>query len=104
MKGDQLSLIAAECLQDSEEWFGHKGNVVTPVHMALSMAGEVGEVCNIIKKVQRGSLSFLNAREDVLAELADVFIYLMVLIEMFEGDLANEYKLKREYNIERFGQ
>jgi len=45
--------------------------------LALALAGEVGELLNIIKKVWRGD--FMLPWQEVVAEIADVRIYLHLL-------------------------
>ena len=44
--------------------------------LALAMAGEVGEVANLVKKEWRGSLHLDAA---VAHEIADVYVYLLLL-------------------------
>jgi NTP pyrophosphatase (non-canonical NTP hydrolase) len=41
-----------------------------------ALAGEVGEACNVIKKIDRGDFTLDEAREDLASELADAFTYL----------------------------
>jgi NTP pyrophosphatase (non-canonical NTP hydrolase) len=74
------------------------------VHMALSMAGETGEFCNIVKKIQRGSLNPNDAkvRYDLAMELTDVFIYMLNLAGMLQIDLEKAYQVKRAENNKRF--
>jgi NTP pyrophosphatase (non-canonical NTP hydrolase) len=42
---------------------------------ALCVAGEAGELCNIVKKVLRGDFPLESAREDILREVADIITY-----------------------------
>jgi NTP pyrophosphatase (non-canonical NTP hydrolase) len=50
------------------------------VHVALGLGGEIGEVLNIIKKVNRGKVFEVDPyAEDLYAELADVFIYALLM-------------------------
>ena len=65
--------------------------------LTLALAGEVGELCNLIKKQWRGDMSthsrpFLDGLNE---ELADVRIYLELLAQMYgvDLDLACEAKL-----------
>jgi NTP pyrophosphatase (non-canonical NTP hydrolase) len=101
-----LNEIIDECLRDSEDWFPEVST--DPAFMILALAGEVGEVCNVAKKVVRGSLTADEGDKLIGEEITDVFIYLMNLVgimrEDFGFDLIAAYKKKREFNISRFGQ
>lgn len=44
-----------------------------------AVAGEVGEACNIIKKIERGDFPLEQVREKLAGELADIQIYLDLL-------------------------
>lgn len=44
-----------------------------------AVLGELGELANIIKKIERGDFSLDDVRDDVAAELADVATYLDIL-------------------------
>lgn len=103
-KNDLLYELVVQCLEDSETWWGDTGVSNDVVHLALSLAGEVGEFCNIIKKVQRGSLD-PDQPEIQLAirmELTDIFVYLLNLVGIFGFDLTAAFQMKRQENIERF--
>lgn len=56
----------------------------SPTDWACALAGEVGEACNLIKKMRRGDNIDLNA---VAEELADVMIYLDLLSARLGIDL-----------------
>lgn len=45
----------------------------------MAMAGEAGELGNLLKKVQRGDVSLADARAEIAKEFADVLIYLDIL-------------------------
>lgn len=96
-----LPEIVEECLKDSREWFPSVADDI--VHHALSMAGEVGEFCNVLKKQHRGSLDMRCASEMLTDELTDVFIYLCNIAALLGIDLEREYDRKRSYNCSRFG-
>jgi NTP pyrophosphatase (non-canonical NTP hydrolase) len=58
------------------EWDG--GDTLDLCYFGNALAGEVGEACNIIKKLERERLSLKGSRaskSDLAAELADVVIY-----------------------------
>ena len=42
-----------------------------------ALTGEVGEVANIFKKIDRGDLTLEEVREDIGKELGDIMTYLM---------------------------
>ncbi len=101
-----LRSIAAEARANSERWFPtvhdpEQAVVPLAVHYALGLAGEAGEVANLIKKgLRRG----LELSEDGLAdELADVFIYLLLLADEAGIDLLAAYEHKRDICEGRWG-
>lgn len=92
--------ITDQCLSDSEEWFP---SVATSLqHHCLALAGEVGELCNVVKKIERGSIDEESARQCLVDETADVFIYLCNIAAVLGIDLEVEYDRKRAYNARRF--
>lgn len=46
---------------------------------AVAAVGEIGEACNVLKKVRRGDLTLAEARPMLRQEFADVVIYLDLL-------------------------
>lgn len=97
-------LLAEQCVKDSEDWFGDTGVHTSVPHMTLALAGEVGELANIVKKIERGSIRLEDARTryDLAMEMTDVYIYLLNLAGLLHVDLEHAYKVKRRQNIERF--
>lgn len=97
-----LAELALQCVADSELYFPNLGNNIS--HHALAMAGEVGEFCNIVKKIERGSLDGYDAKVklDMAMELTDVFIYLLNIAGLLRIDLEAAYKMKRGQNHARF--
>jgi NTP pyrophosphatase (non-canonical NTP hydrolase) len=95
-----------QCLQDSQRWFGDQPASRDLPHHALALAGEVGEFCNIVKKVERGSLHYGDAsvRHAMAMELTDVFVYLLNIAGMMQIDLAKTYEVVRNQNEIRFTQ
>lgn len=98
-----LSQMAMLALKDSEDWFPSVARSVN--HHTLSLCGEAGELANLIKKVDRGSLDGMDAkvRHDVIMEIVDVFIYTLNLAALFQVDLEKAYEYKRANNVKRFG-
>lgn len=64
------------------EAFRKEVNEWSPTDWGCALAGEVGEVCNELKKLRRGDYGPSEAEDDpavraiIAAELADVFCYL----------------------------
>ena len=98
-----LGKLSIQCVQDSERWFGDTTAESVP-HHALSMAGEVGEFCNIVKKIERGSLKLEDAttRHALAMELTDVLVYLLNIAGLLGVDLEKSYDHVRALNEERF--
>lgn len=95
-----LREMAEQCLRDTEEWFPNIAR--DPEHHIISVTGEWGEFCNLVKKVQRGSISFADAFPSMKEELIDVFIYMFTLAAVMGVDIEKEYNVKREQNRVRF--
>lgn len=93
--------IVEQCLTDSREWFGRVAEDVK--HHALALGGEVGELQNIIKKIDRGTNTLEGEREKIASEVADIFIYLCNFAGVLGIDLEAEYEKKRAENEKRFG-
>lgn len=96
--------LAKQCVLDSDRWFGDQPAAHSVVHHSLALAGEVGEFCNIVKKIDRGSLNFGDSkvRYDLAMELTDVFVYVLNLAGLLNIDLEKSYQLVRTNNEERF--
>lgn len=112
---DLLSTMAAECVTDGVRWFPstqvsdpnvswHKVRFL--LHQVVAMIGEVGEFANILKKVDRGTLSLYDPaiKGQLQEELVDVFIYLLNIAGALDLDLLEGYTIKREFNEKRFGK
>lgn len=97
--------VAKNARRDSEFWFPDLHADPTNklgLHYALGLAGEVGEVCNLLKKVNRKDRKKIS-KNDLSDELADVFTYLMLLADANDIDLMEAYFKKREHNKGRWG-
>jgi NTP pyrophosphatase (non-canonical NTP hydrolase) len=96
--------LSVQCLEDSERWFGDSTAAHSLPHHALALAGEVGEFCNIVKKVDRGSLNIQDAkvRYELSMELTDVYVYVLNLAGLLGIDLEESYKIVRANNETRF--
>lgn len=97
-----LAEMALQCVEDSKLWF--PGIAQSVPHHTLSLAGEVGELANLVKKVERGSLDVKDARVryDMAMETTDVFIYTLNIAGLLHVNLAESYKMKRAENTRRF--
>jgi NTP pyrophosphatase (non-canonical NTP hydrolase) len=92
--------IQEQCVADSEEWWPSARSDFA--YKFLCLAGETGEACNVWKKHLRGSINESTAVELLKGELADVLTYLCELAGQLGIDLEEAYKVKREFNAERF--
>lgn len=105
-KATTLAEIVQQCGEDSRAWFP-KVYALTDIealaHHALAACGEAGELANNVKKVWRGSRTLEEAREDIVEEAMDVFIYVMNVFEMLGiVDPVELYNYKRSLNVTRF--
>jgi len=64
-------------------------------YLALALAGEVGELCNLIKKIARDGIE--PNREEILSELGDILWYTSELARQFGFTLEEVAK----YNLEK---
>jgi len=77
----------------------HKLNEWSPTDWACAAAGEMGEVCNFIKKMRRGDNVSI---EDIESELADVVIYIDLLAARLGISLGNAVVRKfNEVSVQR---
>jgi len=93
-----------EVIQFNERYFrGWRG--VDEVFYSNALAGEVGEVCNMVKHRAGGGTSKSNpSAYTLMDELADVFIYLEILVERMGLDvtsLADAIHTKVQVNEKR---
>lgn len=89
---------------NSRRWFPqlHERSLLEQVvHQTLGLAGEAGEVANLIKKVNRTGGAELG--QDFADELADVFTYLLNLAELTSVDLESAFHRKQAVCEERWG-
>ena len=55
---------------------------IDPVYYSNALAGEVGEVCGVTKKIAGGGTKQIRkSNQDLREECADVFIYLSLLLQ-----------------------
>lgn len=103
LSGD-LNTLAGLCLTDSRRWFGDTNTTEDLGYMALAMAGEVGEFCNVVKKIERKSLDLSDAKTWLMlsSELTDVLVYLLNIAGMLHIDLEKSFMAVRGANEKRF--
>jgi NTP pyrophosphatase (non-canonical NTP hydrolase) len=107
MNLEQIIALQKEFDQQHEsdfKWDQHinKDNLDMLEYLALSLAGEAGEVANAVKKVIRGDLPYDEQRKEIELELTDVFIYLIKFAYQMDFDLSARFIEKMEINRKRF--
>lgn len=65
------------------------GSDWSPLEWAAALAGEVGELANLLKKVRRGDTTMAEARQAIADELADVQTYLSILAVQCDVSLGH---------------
>jgi len=103
-----LAELQARAYHDSQHWFPdvHADDRTAAVHFSLGIAGEVGELVNIVKKANRSGRwnGYVHDHHaDLRHEAADVAIYLLDLCAALNIDLAYAIDEKRAILIERWG-
>lgn len=97
-----IEAIIEQCVQDSDAWFPELAENLP--YMMMCTSGEIGELQNLMKKVQRGSLAMdMDTRFNMVMEATDAFIYLMHVFAILKYSPAFAYHVKRAVNAERFG-
>lgn len=78
--------------------FGHNLNDWSMPEWSNAVAGETGELCNVIKKIHRGdfTLDEANKKELIADEAADIVIYLDILCQRAGLDLG--YAIVNKFN------
>lgn len=103
-----LNALVAQMRTDSHTWFPaiHNFDSYVPLEVfyAMGLAGEAGEALDEVKKVCRTGRWTVEAREKLAYELADTFVYLLLLADRMGIDLEGAYNAKRLQNLVRFGE
>lgn len=101
---DNHSALRAANIARQKEW--DAGNQLTLSYRGNELAGEVGEACNVIKKLERERLGIAGSRDSkahLAEELADVIIC-VDLIAMAEGiDMDAAVRAKFNATSEKVG-
>lgn len=98
---NDLPGLIKQCQRDTERWFPEVANDLS--HHVLSLAGETGELANLVKKIQRGSYTLDQLKDELSKEAVDVLIYLCCIFGVLDIDVVQVYKEKRAFNERRFG-
>lgn len=105
-----LPELQERAIADSRFWFPgvHESQRSAVVHFGLGIAGEVGELVNLIKKANREATCDVidgdeKWRTAVSHEAADVAIYLMDICAELGIDLADAIETKRIVLVNRWG-
>ncbi|MCA9086519.1 MAG: MazG-like family protein [Planctomycetaceae bacterium] len=86
------------------EWA--RGNVLPLSFRGLELAGEAGEACNELKKLERARLGMAGGKEDISnlrEELADILICVDLIAMDLDIDLAEVLRHKFNKTSEKYG-
>jgi NTP pyrophosphatase (non-canonical NTP hydrolase) len=103
-KKDGLDEVWKEIIYFNEKYFPDWRNS-QEIYYSNAIAGEAGEVCNTVKhRTGGGTNKSYPDNYDLLIELADLFIYIELLVEKLHVDntlFAGIIRDKIEVNIKR---
>ena len=106
---DPLNHVSEQCLRDCYAWcpeLADESPEKQIVHFTLGMAGEVGEVVELIKKWQGGrpgyDINDAKLRDRIAEEIVDVIQYAGDLAAYLKLDLDDALSKKRGLNAKRF--
>jgi NTP pyrophosphatase (non-canonical NTP hydrolase) len=101
-----MSLIALRLANATRQREWDPDDSITLAYRGNELAGEVGEACNVVKKLERERLGVRGSRataQQLAEELADVVIC-VDLIAMHVGiDLADAVRRKFNATSEKYG-
>lgn len=93
--------------QRCEEGFGHPVAWDEPSwplqNWALAIAGESGELANLVKKCLRGDFTIPEKRTEILRELADIITYCDLAISSLDASTGEVVWEKFDIVSERIG-
>jgi NTP pyrophosphatase (non-canonical NTP hydrolase) len=100
----EMAEMVKQCKEDSERWFPDTAHDNLPF-LVLALAGEVGELANVVKKIVRGSLDGKDAavKRQLDMEATDVLVYLLNIFGVLGVDPKKAYDNIRQLNEKRFG-
>lgn len=107
MSATPLNDLGKTLLVNSRRWFpevSRNGFESEVIHMTLGIAGESGEVVELVKKAHRyGTISGIDA-EKLAFELADVLTYILNLSTVMGINLDNALAEKQAVCEARWGR
>src|SRR3954470_16512156 len=86
------------------EW--EAGSEFSLTYLGNALAGETGEACNVIKKLDRERSNHVGSRatiDDLADELADVIIYADLIAKKEQIDLGEAIRNKFNKTSEKYG-
>lgn len=98
-----LDILGSDLEHDSRHWFPsiyEESTLPLPSYFALALSGEVGELCNFMKKVVRDGA---DKTDEIGAELADILVYTLLLARSLNVDMDAVLQEKRDVLVERWG-
>jgi NTP pyrophosphatase (non-canonical NTP hydrolase) len=99
MSFEQFQLINIERCENAfpqcKEW--------TLNDWATALTGEVGEMCNLLKKVKRGDFPLEEVKDKIASEISDIITYADLLMSIIGADTEEELVKKFNEVSERVG-
>lgn len=102
---DSLRDIQVEVHSDTHAWWDGDNAIADNLpHQAMALAGEVGELIKVIKKIQRKQLDISepHVQTMLIDETVDCLYYVVGVANILNIDLGECYSIKRTINVERF--
>lgn len=96
-----INEIAHQIDDDGRAWFPDLSD--NKFFMAAAAAGEIGELINLLKKVERGTHTDEEVEDEADKEAMDAIIYLLAFLYLDGQDIAALYEKVRSQNVRRFG-
>ena len=94
-----------QIIEFNNEYFPGWRNNQELIFFSNALAGEVGEICNKVKKLYGGGTNKNTpSQTDMIFEAVDVYIYLVLFLEAYEVDehiFASVFAEKMRINKER---
>jgi NTP pyrophosphatase (non-canonical NTP hydrolase) len=99
----EMGELVKQCQDDTKRWF--PGTEPNLPFLVLALAGEVGELANVVKKIVRGSLDPKDAavKRMLDMEATDALVYLLNIFGVLNVDPKKAYDMVRTLNEQRFG-